>query len=137
MHLLLLTREDPPLGLQVCRARGQMSEIRLRDLRFTPAEAAEFLERTFAVPLGGEILAALSEQTEGWAAALRLAALTLRYRGDVDPELARLHAENRYVMDYLVNEVISRIPPPIQDFLIKTSILNLLCGSLGDAVVAA
>ncbi len=137
MHLLLLTREDPPLGLQVFRARGQMREIRLHDLRFTPGEVAEFLEHAIAAPLGGEILAALAEQTEGWAAALRLAALTLRYRGDVDPQLARLHAENRYVMDYLVNEVISRIPPAIQNFLIKTSILDLLCGSLCDAVVAA
>jgi LuxR family maltose regulon positive regulatory protein len=137
MHLVLLSREDPPLSLPVLRARGQMSEIRLRNLRFTPAEAAEFLEHTLAFTLPGEILAALAEQTEGWAAALRLAALNLRYRGDVDPELARLQGENQYVMDYLVNEVLIRIPPAIQDFLIKTSILDLLCISLCDAVVAA
>lgn len=137
MHLVLLSREDPPLDLPVLRARGKMSEIRLRDLRFTTAEAAEFLEHTLAIPFPGEILTALAEQTEGWAAALRLAALTLRYRGDVDPKLARLQVENQYVMDYLVNEVLIRIPPAIQDFLIKTSILDLLCGSLCDAVVAA
>jgi len=135
MHLMLLTRHDPPLGLQAFRARGQMSEIRSRDLRFTPAEAAEFLEQAVAVPLQSDVLMALAEQTEGWAAALRLTALALRYRGDVDPQLAQLHAENRYVMDYLVNEVLVRIPPELEDFLIKTSILDLLCDSLCDAVV--
>jgi len=135
MHLMLLTRHDPPLGLQTFRARDQMSEIRLRDLRFTTAEAAEFLEQAVAVPLKGDVLVALAEQTEGWAAALRLTALTLRYRGDVDPQLAQLHAENRYVMDYLVNDVLVRIPPELEDFLIKTSILDLLCDSLCDAVM--
>lgn len=135
MHLMLLTRQDPPLGLQAFRARDQMSEIRAHDLRFTAAEAAEFLEQAVAVPLQGDVLAALAEQTEGWAAALRLTALALRYRGDVDPQLAQLHAENRYVMDYLVNEVLVRIPPELEDFLIKTSILDLLCDSLCDAVM--
>ncbi len=135
MHLMLLTRSDPPLGLQTLRARDQMSEIRMRDLRFTAAEAAEFLEQGVAVPLQDDVLAALAEQTEGWAAALRLTALALRYRGDVDPQLAQLHAENRYVMDYLVNEVLVRIPPELEDFLIKTSILDLLCESLCDAVM--
>ena len=75
------------------------------------------------------------EQTEGWPAALRSAALTLRYRDDVDPQAAQGHAANRYVIDYLVNEVLARIPPELEDFLLKTSILDLLCGSLCDAVV--
>jgi LuxR family maltose regulon positive regulatory protein len=135
MHLVLLTRQDPPLGLQAFRARNQMREIRSSDLRFTPAEAAQFLEHAVTIPLQDKDIAALVEQTEGWAAALRLASLTLHYRGDVDPELAQWHAENRYVMDYLVSEVLAHVPPPIEDFLLKTSILNLLCGSLCDAVV--
>ena len=135
MHLVLLTRQDPTMGLQALRARDQMSEIRTRDLRFTTAEAGEFLKQAVTVPLQGEALVALAEQTEGWPAALRLAALTLRYRGDVDPQAAQGHAANRYVMDYLVSEVLARIPPEIEDFLLKTSILDLLCGSLCDAVV--
>ena len=135
MHLVLLTRQDPTLGLQALRARDQMSEIRTRDLRFTAAEAAAFLAQAVAVPLQGEALVALVERTEGWPAALRLAALTLRYHGDVDPQAAQGHAANRYVMDYLVSEVLARIPPEIEDFLLKTSILDLLCGSLCDAVV--
>ena len=77
----------------------------------------------------------LAERTEGWAAGLRLAALTLRYGGDIDRQVAGLHAENRHVIDYLMNEVLSRVPPEIEDFLIKTSILDLLCGPLCDAVM--
>ena len=77
----------------------------------------------------------LAERTEGWAAGLRLAALTLRYGGDIDSQVAGLHAENRHVIDYLMNEVLSRVPPAIEDFLIKTSILDLLCGPLCDAVM--
>jgi LuxR family maltose regulon positive regulatory protein len=135
MHLVLLTRQDPTLGLQALRARDQMREIRTRDLRFTIAEAAAFLAQAVAIPLQGEALVALVEQTEGWPAALRLAALTLRYRGDIDPQAAQWHAANRYVMDYLVNEVLAQIPPELEDFLLKTSILDLLCDSLCDAVV--
>ncbi len=135
LHLMLLTRQDPPLGLGTLRARGQVSEIRSRDLRFTTTETAAFMDQAVASPLRDEALAALTEQTEGWAAGLRLAALTLRYGGEIDREAAGKHAENRYVTDYLVSEVLSRIAPEIEDFLVKTSILDTLCGPLCDAVV--
>lgn len=134
LHLLLLTRQDPPLGLETLRARDQVSEIRARDLRFTVSEAATFLGQTVATPLSNEALAMLTEQTEGWAAGLRLAALTLRHGGDIDQLAARAHAENRYVMGYLVGEVLAHVPPEIEDFLVKTSILDTLCGALCDAV---
>lgn len=135
LHLVLLTRQDPPLGLGMLRARGQVSEIRSRDLRFTPTETAAFMDQAVATPPRDEALAALTEQTEGWAAGLRLAALTVHYGGDIDRQAAGEHAENRYVTDYLVSEVLSRIPPEIEDFLVKTSILETLCGPLCDAVV--
>ena len=88
-----------------------------------------------ATPLGDEALAVLAERTEGWAAGLRLAALTLHYGGTIDPQTAALHAENRYVMDYLVDEVLSHVAPEMEDFLVKTSILDTLCGPLCDALV--
>ena len=135
MHLILLTRQDPPLPLGHLRAYDQMTEIRSRDLRFSAEETAAFLAAAVDTPLRAEALIVLAERTEGWAAGLRLAALTLRYGGDIDRQLAGLHAENRHVVDYLMTEVLSRVPPEIEDFLIKTSILDLLCGPLCDAVM--
>ena len=91
LHLLLVTRQDPPLGLGVLRARDQVSEIRSRDLRFTAAETAAFMAHATAAPLRAEALVVLNERTEGWAAGLRLAALTLRYGGAIDPQLSLIH----------------------------------------------
>jgi len=133
-HLLLVTRQDPPLGLGTLRAHDQVSEIRSRDLRFTDAETATFMARATATPLSVEALAVLNERTEGWVTGLRLAALTLHYGGEIDQLAARAHAENRYVMDYLLGEVLAHVPPEIDDFLVKTSILDTLCGALCDAV---
>jgi LuxR family maltose regulon positive regulatory protein len=135
MHLFLLTRQDPPLGMTLLRARDQMSEIRARDLRFTVTETAAFMHQAAPAPLRDEALALLAERTEGWATGLRLAALTLRYGGDLDLQAVGRHAENRYVMEYLVSEVFGRVSPEMADFLVKTSILDTLCGSLCDAVV--
>ncbi len=135
LHVMLLTRHEPLLRLGSLRARGQMSEIRSRDLRFSAEETATFMDHAIDTTLQDEAIAVLAERTEGWAAGLRLAALTLRYGGDVDRQVATLHAENRYVMDYLTTEVLSRVPPAIEDFLVKTSILDLLCGPLCDAVM--
>ena len=137
LHLLLLTRQDPPLALGTLRAYDQLTEIRGRDLRFTAGETAAFMARAVAIPLRDETLAVLAERTEGWAVGLRLAALILRNGGDADRQVAQLHAENRHVMDYLMNQVLARIPPELEDFLLKTSILDLLCGPLCDAVMAA
>jgi LuxR family transcriptional regulator, maltose regulon positive regulatory protein len=136
LHLVLVTRQDPPLALGHLRAYDQMTEIRSRDLRFSAEETAAFLAAAVSSPIRDEALVVLAERTEGWAAGLRLAALTLRYGGDIDGQVAGLHAENRHVIDYLMNEVLSRVPPETEDFLVKTSILDLLCGPLCDAVMA-
>ena len=100
--------------------------IRGHDLRFSPTEIAAFVERTLGAPLAEDALAVLAEKTEGWAAALRLATLTLRHSGDAESQIAGLYAENRYLMDYLVREVLSSLPPHIQRFLLKTAILDRL-----------
>jgi LuxR family transcriptional regulator, maltose regulon positive regulatory protein len=130
MHLVITTRQDPPLPLRLLRARAQVTEIRGQDLRFSTPEIAQFMEQTLGAPLTDEAIAVLAEKTEGWAAGLRLATLTLRYSGEIDAQIARLHAENRYVMDYLISEVLAHVPPAIQSFLLKTAILDRLCGPL-------
>ncbi len=104
------------------------------DLRFSAAEIAVFVERTLGEPLVPDALAVLVEKTEGWAAALRLATLTLRYGGDVEYQIAALYSENQFVMDYLVREVLSSLPPHIQNFLLETAILDRLSGPLCDAI---
>ncbi len=137
LHVMLLTRREPMLALGTLRARGQITDIRARDLRFSAQETAAFMDRATGAALRDDAIAALAESTEGWAAGLRLAVLTLRHGGDVDGQIARSHAENRYVIDYLVSEVRAHIPSEISDFLLKTSILSRLCGPLCDAVLAA
>ena len=134
MRLVITTREDPPLPLGALRARNRVAEIRGHDLRFSPTEIAAFVERTLGAPLAEDALAVLAEKTEGWAAALRLATLTLRHSGDAESQIAGLYAENRYLMDYLVREVLSSLPPHIQSFLLKTAILDRLSGPLCDAI---
>jgi len=134
VHLILSTRQDPPLPLDVLRARGELSEIRVQDLRFTRDEVALFMQQATELPLDEQAIALLAERTEGWAAGLRLAALTLTTHDDIDGHLAELPADNRYVMDYLMGEVLSHIPAATQDFLLKTSILDRLSGPLCDAV---
>ena len=113
----------------------QVAEIRGQDLRFSRAEIAEFVERTIGLSLTADALDVLADKTEGWATGLRLATLTLRYGDDVDSNLTRLHAENRYVTDYLMSEVLSNVSPSIRNFLVKTSILDQVCAPLGAALV--
>ena len=134
VHLILSTRRDPPLPLDVLRGRGALSEIRLHELRFTRAEVAIFMQQATGLPLDEQAIALLAERTEGWAAGLRLAALTLTTHDDVHGHLAELPADNRYVMDYLMGEVLSHVPAATLDFLLKTSILDQLSGPLCDAV---
>lgn len=134
-RLLLISRQDPPLSLGSLRAHSRMIEIRVPELRFSDEEIAAFTRQAIGISLHDDALAVLRERTEGWAAGLRLAALTLRYSDDVNQHVAALHAENRYVMDYLFSEVLSHVPPAMEEFLIKTSILDWLCGPLCDAVM--
>ena len=138
MHLVLVTRADPPLPLARLRARGQLTEIRADDLRFTVGEAAAFLNQVMDLSLAPEQITTLEARTEGWIAGLQLAALSLQGLGsgeDVAGFMDAFAGSHRYVMDYLVEEVFSRQPFPIQEFLLQTSILKRLCGPLCDAIL--
>ncbi|HEX5915917.1 MAG TPA: tetratricopeptide repeat protein, partial [Rubrobacter sp.] len=134
MHLIISTREDPHLPLARLRARGQLGELRAADLRFTPSEAAEFLEGVMGLDLSAEDIAALEDRTEGWIAGLQLAALSMRGREDVAGFIRAFAGDNRYVVDYLVEEVLQRQPERVRSFLLQTSILERLSGPLCDAV---
>jgi ATP/maltotriose-dependent transcriptional regulator MalT len=137
MHLVLITRKDPPLPLNVLLARNQMAEVRLRDLRFSADEIAAFMRNALESPLPGEAIAALAQKTEGWIASLRLAALALRKDPDADSRLADLQAleRNRNLTDYLLSEVLSQTPPAIEEFLLKTAILDRMCAPLCEALL--
>lgn len=134
MHLVVTTREDPQLPLARLRARGQLAEVRAADLRFTPAEAAGFLNRVMGLGLAAGEVAALEARTEGWIAGLQLAALSMRGREDVSGFVRAFAGDNRYIMDYLVEEVLQRQPEHVRSFLLQTSILDRLSGPLCDAV---
>jgi len=135
MHLVITSRSDPPLLLSRLRARDQMMEIRARDLRFTYKEAAVFLGGTMGLDLSDEIVATLEQRTEGWIAGLQLAAMSLRQQDDPLSFVTTFAGDDRYVADYLMDEVIRQQPASIQDFLLGTSILDSLSAPLCDAVM--
>jgi LuxR family transcriptional regulator, maltose regulon positive regulatory protein len=137
MHLVIATREDPPLPLARYRARGQLTELRAADLRFTPAEAAEFLNRMMGLNLSPEDIAALETRTEGWIAGLQLAALSMQGNQDIAGFIRAFSGSHHFVLDYLVEEVLQQQPERVQAFLLRTSILERLCGPLCDAVLRA
>jgi LuxR family maltose regulon positive regulatory protein len=134
MHLLIATREDPHLPLARLRARGQLIELRAADLRFTPTEANEFLNQVMGLNLSAEDIAALETRTEGWIAGLQLAALSMQGRSDAASFIHAFTGSHRFVLDYLVEEVLQRQPEGIHSFLLKTAILERLSGSLCDVV---
>jgi LuxR family maltose regulon positive regulatory protein len=134
LRLVLASRADPPLPLARLRASGQLTELRETDLRFTRQEAAELLGALVGVEVPEAAAAALEERTEGWAAGLQLAALSLRGHADVDAFVAGFSGSHRFVLDYLAEEVLDRQPEPLRAFLLETSILERLSGPLCDAV---
>ncbi len=134
LHLAITTREDPRLPLPRLRARGRLTELRAADLRFTVDEAAAFLNDAMGLDLSPSDVAALETRIEGWIAGLQLAALSMQGRDDVTGFIQRFASGNRYIVDYLVEEVLERQPEPIREFLLQTSILDRLNGSLCDAV---
>ncbi len=134
MHLVIATREDPNLPLAAWRARGQLTELRAADLRFTPGEAAEFFNGAMGLDLSGDTVAALERRTEGWIAGLQMAALSMRGLSDTTGFMRAFSGSHRFVLDYLVEEVLQRQPERARDFLLETAILDGLCGSLCDAV---
>jgi len=134
MHLVIATREDPNLPLARLRARDQLTEIRAADLRFTPGEAAVFLNQVMGLNLSAEDVTSLETRTEGWIAGLQLAALSMRGREDVPGFIRAFAGDNQYIVDYMVEEVLQRQSERVRSFLLQTSILDWLSGPLCDAV---
>ncbi len=134
LHLVLGTRADPALPLSRLRARGDLVEVRAADLRFTTEEADSYLNMVHDLGLTTADVAALESRTEGWAAALQLAALSLRDRDDPPAFIASFAGDDRYVVDYLADEVLDQQPPQLRRFLLDTSVLERLSGPLCDAV---
>jgi LuxR family maltose regulon positive regulatory protein len=137
LHLALVTRRDPPLPLARIRARGLVTEIRTLDLRFTTSEVQALLQQWTGTRAGEATVSLLSKKTEGWITGLRLALLSLRHPGDLDDLVSKLQGSSNYVTDYLVSEVLSRLPLALQDLLVKSSILDRFCGPLCDALQQA
>ncbi len=134
MHLVLLTREDPPLPLSRLRAGGQMAEIRFHDLRFDVEDTAAFLNDIMHLNLSENEIAALEERTEGWIAGLQLAALSMRGLDDTRSFVQSFTGSSRYVLDYLIEEVFQRQTADVKDFLLQTAVLERFSAPLCDAV---
>jgi LuxR family maltose regulon positive regulatory protein len=137
MHLVISTRSDPPWPMARWRARGEMAEIRTQDLRFSLDEAALFLNETKGLGLSQQYVKQLEARTEGWAAGLQMAALSLQNREDVSGFIQIFTGSHRFVFDYLLDEVFQGLSPEIQDFLLKTSILDRMCAQLCDHIRGA
>jgi LuxR family maltose regulon positive regulatory protein len=134
MHLVIATRSDPAFPLARLRGRGESTELRAADLRFTPDEAAAFLNEIMGLNLSGADVAALETPTEGWIAGLQMAALSMQGREDVPGFVRAFAGDDRYIVDYLVEEVLQRQPERVRSFLLQTSILDRLSGPLCDAI---
>lgn len=135
MHLVFISRTDPPLPLARLRARNQLLEIRADQLRFTPAEIAVFLNEVMGLNLSANDIAAMEARTEGWIAGLQLAALSMQGRQDIHGFVSEFTGSHSYIMDYLAEEVLKRQPESIRLFLLQTSILDRMGGPLCQAVV--
>ncbi|MGF9649460.1 LuxR C-terminal-related transcriptional regulator [Pseudarthrobacter oxydans] len=134
LQLAIASRSDPPLPLSRLRARDQMTELRAADLRFSAKEAQAFLNESMGLGLSAEHISALEARTEGWAAGLQLAALSLRGNADVPGFIDAFTGSNRFILDYLVEEVLQHQPDGVRNFLVRTAILDRLSGPLCDAV---
>ena len=136
VHLVVSSRSDPALPLARLRARGELVEVRAADLRFTGSEAATYLNELNTLGLSPEDVAVLERRTEGWAAALQLAALSLSVSDDRSEFIAGFAGDDRFVVDYLADEVLDGLPADVRRFLLDTSVLDRLTGPLCDAVTA-
>ena len=134
MHLVLTTRSDPSLNLALRRGRGQMAEIRAVDLRFNPAETAQFLNQTMQLGLANEDIEALNQRTEGWITGLQMAALSMQDEFDRHAFVNAFSGDDRFIADYLIEEVLLHQPVEFQHFLLQTSILDSLCAPLCNVV---
>lgn len=138
MHLIIISRADPPLSLSRLRVKAQLNEVREIDLRFKPNEAQLFLNQTMDLALAPDDVAALENRTEGWVAGLQLAGLSLQGLSAVDKHnfVTAFAGDDRYIVDYLLEEVLHRQPPEMQAFLLQTSILERLCSPLCDTILS-
>ena len=136
MHLVLATRTDPELPLSRLRVRGQRIEIRSSDLRFTQEEATSFLLQRMTLPLSEEDVATLQHRTEGWIAGLQLAALSLRKQQDLSGWVSDFTGSYRYLLDYVQQDILARLPVPLQHFLLQTSILTRMNAALCQVITA-
>jgi LuxR family transcriptional regulator, maltose regulon positive regulatory protein len=134
VHLVIISRKNPPLPLSRLRVRGQLTEIRADALRFTGDESATFLTERMGLRLDKADVAILEQRTEGWIAGLQLAALSMRNCADIPGFIAAFSGSNRYILDYLADEVFQRQPEPVLTFLLHTCILDRLCGELCDSL---
>jgi LuxR family maltose regulon positive regulatory protein len=134
VHVMVSTRADPDLPLARWRVRGELVEIRAADLRFTSDEANAYLNVATGLDLAAEDVAVLEERTEGWIAALQLAALSLQGREDVSSFIARFAGDDRYIVDYLIEEVLRHQPDAVRGFLLQSAVLDRMTGLLCDAV---
>ena len=134
LHLVIASRADPALPLARLRARGELVEIRAAELRFTVDEAVAYLNGAMGLQLTAQDVAALEERTEGWIAALQLAALSMQGRDDVAGFISGFAGDDRYIVDYLAEEVLQRQSAQVRDFLLQTSLLGRLSGPVCDAV---
>lgn len=135
LHLAIATRSDPPIPLARLRSRGELTELRASDLRFTPDEAADFLNQVMGLGLSAGDIAALESRTEGWIAGLQLAGLSLREHDDVSGFIRAFTGSHRFIIDYLVEEVLQRQTYDVRRFLLSTAVLDRLTGSLCEAVI--
>ncbi len=135
LHLIITTRIDPPFPLPLMRGRGQLTEIKTSDLRFTLDETSAFLNKTMHLRLSEENVTTLEDRTEGWIAGLQMAAISIQGRKDISEFVNSFSGTDHYIMDYLAQEVLDRQEAEIKSFLLKTSVLDCLSGPLCDAVI--
>jgi LuxR family maltose regulon positive regulatory protein len=135
IHTVVITREDPPFPLPRLRARDQLTELRAADLRFTIAESTQFLNEIMELNLEAESVSLLEQRTEGWIAGLQMAALSMGNREDTVGFIENFSGTHRYILDYLLEEVLANQPAVVQEFLLRTSILERLCAPLCDTVL--
>jgi LuxR family maltose regulon positive regulatory protein len=134
VHVVIASRADPPLPLARFRARGELGEVRISELRFTPEDAAAYLNGVMGLAVTASDVAALEGRTEGWIAALQLAALSMQGRDDIAAFIGGFAGDDRYIVDYLIEEVLQRQPERVRTFLLQTSVLSRMNGSLCDTL---
>jgi len=135
LHLVISSRADPPLGLARLRGQGTLLEVRLADLRFSEEEAGNFLSQEVVHPIPAREVSLLTARTEGWISGLQMAAISLQGKEDPRAFIQSFSGSNKYILDYLIEEVLQRQTPEIQEFLLQTSLLERLNGELCDALV--